>query len=112
MNGIICQVLILDMILFRLLTKVIGIETAFLYGELEEEIYIKYPPGMKCVGCVILNKCIYGLVQATRQYNKKAVEILMKAGFATCNVDLCLNMKRSKKCTLYVGLYKGDNLMI
>ena len=35
--------------------------------------------GMKDVNkddCIILQKCIYSLAQAVRQYNKKAVEIL------------------------------------
>ena len=40
-------------------------------------------PGVK-VGkndCIILEKSIYDLVQAARQYNKKAVEILKRIGF-------------------------------
>ena len=51
---------------------------------------------MKGIGkdeCIILDKCIYGLVQATRQYNKKAVEILKKVGFTGGNVDPCLYLK-------------------
>ena len=31
--------------------------------------------------CVMLSKCIYSLVQAVQQYNKKAVEILKEPGF-------------------------------
>ena len=47
--------------------------------------------------CIILNKCIYGLVQETRQYYKKAVEILKKLGFIGGNVDSCLYAKKSLK---------------
>ena len=51
------------------------VETAFLYGELEREIFMEYPLAMKSVwknDCISLGKCIYGLVHAARQYNKKA----------------------------------------
>ena len=64
--------------------KIVDIETAFLYGDLEEEIYMECPQGMSEVkkdDCIILNKCIYGLVQAACQYYKKAVEILKSSGF-------------------------------
>ena len=57
--------------------KIVDVETAFLYGDLEEEIYMECPQAMSDVtkdDCIILNKCIYGLVQVACQYYKKAVE--------------------------------------
>jgi hypothetical protein len=53
----------------------LDIETAFLYGELTEEIYMKMPDGYKWTHrneatdskVLKLNKSIYGLVQAARQ---------------------------------------------
>ena len=59
--------------------KIVDKETAFLYRDLEEEIYIECSQGISNVKkdkCIILNKCIYGLVQAARQYYKKAVKVL------------------------------------
>ena len=52
--------------------EIVDIETAFLYGELEEEIYMKLPEGLSKYldskneddECLILEKSIYGLVQA------------------------------------------------
>ena len=38
-------------------------------------------PMKKKDNCIILNKCIYGLVQAAWQYYKKALEILKSSGF-------------------------------
>ena len=38
------------MIHFGFMAKVLDIKTAFLYGELEEEIYMKCPPDMKVMG--------------------------------------------------------------
>ena len=55
-----------------------------LYGDLDEEIYMECPEGMVGVtneDVLLLNKCIYGLVQASRQYHKKAVEILKRLNF-------------------------------
>ena len=59
--------------------KIVDIETSFLYGDLEEEIYMECPLGMfnmKKDACIILNKCIYGIVWAAWQYYKKVVETL------------------------------------
>ena len=78
MSDKIFQVLLLLMVHFGLVVKIINFEKAFLNEELEEEIYMKCPPGMNDVGkddCIILQKYIYSLIQATRRYNKKAVEI-------------------------------------
>ena len=113
MKDIIFQVLLLIMIHFRLLAKVVDIITAFMHGDLEEEIYMKCPPGMKDIekdDCINIDKCFFGLVQA-RQYNKKAVEILKKVGFTGGNAHPCLNMKKSMKGIEHVALYVDDNLM-
>ena len=62
--------------------------------------------------CVILNKCIYGLVQAARQCYKKAIEILKSSSFVGGSINPCLNIKKSTKVIVYVALYVDDNLMI
>ena len=61
---------------------------------------------------VILNKCIYHLVQAVWQYCRKAVVILKSSGFIRCIVDLCLYVKRSNKGLVYIALYIDHNLML
>ena len=45
--------------------KIVDVETAFLYGDLEEEIYIECPQiisNMENDDCVMLNKSIYKTV--------------------------------------------------
>ena len=77
-----------------------NIKTAFLYGDLKEEIYMECPKGMADVkkdDCIILNKCIYSLVQAACQYYKKAIEILKSSGFVGGNIDPCHYVKKSAK---------------
>ena len=64
-------------IMFQMLDEQIDVETEFLYGDLDEEIYMKIPEGyieyLAMLGlegysydkhCCKLNKAIYGLVQA------------------------------------------------
>ena len=66
--------------------EIIDIETAFLYRNLEEEIYLKFPDGYEKYtskkidknDCLILDQAIYRLVQAARQFFKKMIEVLEK----------------------------------
>ena len=84
---------------------------AFLYIYLKKK-FTRCPKGMSDVGkddCIILNKCIYGLVQAVRQYYKKDIKNLV---FLGGNVDPCLYTKKSAKDTVYKALYVDDNIMI
>ena len=59
-----------------------------------------------------MRKCINGLAQAARKYNKKAVEILKKVDFIRGNIDSCLYMKKSKKGIVCITLNVDDNLLI
>ena len=55
---------------------------------------------------------IYGLVQAARQYYKKARGILRKIGFTGGDVDPCLFVKKSSLGIVFIALYVDDNLLI
>ena len=61
---------------------------------------------------VILEKCIYGLVQVAQQYNKKTVEVLKNICFTRINVDPCFFMKKSAKGIVNVAFCIDDNLML
>ena len=65
-----------------------GHEDNFSCGDLEEQIYMECLPGLKPNedDTLILNKCIYGLVQSAHKYYKKAVRILEMLG---CTGSLC-----------------------
>jgi hypothetical protein len=91
-NDITIRLLLVAMILFGLSAKIVDVETAFLYGELEEE-YMENPEGLEDSNddeALLLLTTIYGLVQAARQYYKKARGILRKIGFTGGDVDPCL----------------------
>ena len=64
------------------------VETAFLYGEIDEEIFMKSPVGMEEIDpgsfpedCYQLLKGIYGLCQAARQFWKKFVNTVKQEPF-------------------------------
>ena len=67
------------------------VETAFLNGELEENIYMKILQGLAEVegidreigGVLRWNKSIYGLVQASWLWRKKFGDAIMKYDFQT-----------------------------
>lgn len=109
------------MILCGYYAKIADVETAFLHGKLEEEIYMECPLGMKEVGlgdvnseedAVLLLQSIYGTVQSARQYFKKAVRILKEIGFTGGDMDPCLFWRKSSKGTCYIALYVDDNLLV
>ncbi len=59
-----------------------------------------------------LNKCLYSLVKAARQYYKKAVEVLCKISFNGGEVDQCLFWKQYEKGVIFVAMYVDDNLFV
>ena len=71
--------------------KVVDIDNAFLNGDLEHEMYMKIPEGYDEViskdvdkdDCLILQKAIYGLVQAARQFWKKTVDKMQEEVFSS-----------------------------
>jgi hypothetical protein len=68
----------------------VDIKTAFLNGDLEEEVYVTQPPGFENgdprVVCR-LNKALYGLKQSPRAWHKKLDTEMGALGFVTCKSD-------------------------
>ena len=100
--------------------EIVDIETAYLYGELEEVIYMKLPDGHDTVmggrteknDCMKLVKTIYGLFQAARQFFKKLAATLTKIGFTKSIADQCLFFQRSSDGTVVIAVYIDDTLCI
>jgi hypothetical protein len=71
----------------------LDVKTAFLHGSIEEELYMKQPPGYVCSDSSIvcrLNKALYGLKQASRQWHAKVKEVLVGESFRPSDADPCL----------------------
>ena len=90
----------------------IDISSAFLHGELDEEIYMSWPPGYIPEGyegkCLQLRKGIYGLKQAGRIWNRKFVQTLQDIGFEQLTSDSQVLQLRRGKSVLIIGLHVDD----
>ena len=61
------------------------VKTAFLNGELDEEVYMNKPEGYVMLGnehkvCKLV-KSLYGLKQAPKQWHQKFYEVILSSGF-------------------------------
>jgi hypothetical protein len=91
----------------------IDVKTAYLYGLLDEEVYM-YPPDGWTIpyGKVLkLKKSLYGLKQAGRQWHEHADAILKDIGFKQSDADPCLYVLNDAKNTIWLLLYVDDILM-
>ena len=102
------------MMMCGLKAKIVDVETAFLHGDLDEEIYMEAPKGIgaKEDKVVILEQTIYGLVQSARQFWKKLTGILKSIGFKGGDIDPCLLFKKTEKGLVLIGIYVDDLLII
>jgi len=114
LHDVTYRILLFTLIVWKLQAKITDVETAFLYGDLEEEIYMDCPDGMNATEdeCLLLLQSIYGLVQAARQWWKKFVKILIHIGFEMSKADPCLLTRRNKNGIVFIGLYVDDCLCI
>ena len=98
----------------------IAIDNAFLNGDLEHEIYMKIPEGYDEVinkdvdkeDCLILQKAIYGLVEAARQFWKKIVDKMQEGGFQLSEADPCMLYKEDERGVCIIIIYIDDMLII
>ena len=89
------------------------VTTAFLYGDLEEEIYLAPPDGITpppgSAGMVWrLQKALYGLKQSPRCWNSKIDKYLVQLGFVQSQSDLGLYVKGTGPARTLVLLYVDD----
>jgi hypothetical protein len=92
--------------------KIIDVETAFLLGDLEEEIYMLCPEVHSENEVLLLLHSIYGLVQAARQYYKKFTSSLRKIGFKGGYPDPCLMYQETPYGICYIAMWVDDCLLV
>ena len=68
------------------------IKNAFLHGELEDEIYMKIPPGYSKIqitnnSVCKLKKSLYGLKQSSRAWFEKFSQVIKQSGYSQSNGD-------------------------
>ena len=88
------------------------VKNAFLQGELEDEVYMRPPPGMEEMvkpGNVLrLRKAIYGLKQSPRAWYHKLSTTLNGRGFVKSQADHTLFTLTSKQVIVVILVYVDD----
>ena len=99
-----------------LLVHQMDVKTAFLNGELDEEIYMEQPAGFVANGqegmvCKLL-KSLYGLKQAPKQWHEKFDRTLTSAGFVVNEADKCVYYRYGGGEGVILCLYVDDILIL
>ncbi|GJX55263.1 putative ribonuclease H-like domain-containing protein, partial [Tanacetum coccineum] len=90
----------------------IDVKSAFLYGTIDEEVYVSQPPGFvdpkfpKKVYKVM--KALYGLHQAPRAWYATLSTFLLKSGYKRGTIDKTLFIKKDKNDIMLVQVYVDD----
>lgn len=91
------------------------IDCAYLNAPLEEEVYLKPPPGIDIEippgHAYKLNKAIYGLKQAGRAWFETLSSTLFREGFRNATNDQCLFMRQRHGKYEFIAAYVDDLLI-
>lgn len=100
---------------FGLKIRQIDAVTAYLNGEITEEIYMEQPKGFVATGkekkvCKLM-KGLYGLKQSANVWNKKSSKTLISLGFKQSLVDPCIYYRFSGNSIQLIAQYVDDFLI-
>ncbi|GJR48201.1 putative ribonuclease H-like domain-containing protein [Tanacetum coccineum] len=88
------------------------VKSAFLYGKIEEEVYVCQPPGFEDPDFLDrvykVEKALYGLHQAPRAWYETLSTYLLDNGFQRGKIDKTLFIRRDKGDILLVQVYVDD----
>lgn len=95
----------------------LDVQSAYLNGVLEEEIFMRQPPEFIQMGqenkVCRLRKSLYGLKQSAVTWNRHITEILAKLKFKRSVADPCLYTRIEKNASItYILLYVDDLLVV
>eukprot|EP00253_Pinus_taeda_P036524 PITA_36524 len=90
------------------------VKSAFLHGDLHEEIYMQQPPGFiqpdSSLVCW-LKKSLYGLKQAPQAWYAKMDRFLLDTRFSRCQYDNIIYTKKVGKSLIIVVIYVDDLIL-
>jgi hypothetical protein len=94
----------------------LDVQNVFLHGVLEEEVYMRQPPGYEDrqnLGYVCrLDKAIYGLKQALRAWYSWLNSKLQALGFILSKGDTSLFFLSNKHVIMFVLVYVDDIIVV
>ena len=92
------------------------VKTAFLNGNLNEDIYMQQPEGFKAKGkehmVCKLQRSIYGLKQASRSWNIRFDQAITSFGFEKSPDEPCVYKRIQAQKIVFLVLYVDDILLI
>jgi len=92
----------------------LDVNNAFLHGDLHEDIYMKLPQGLTSSvpnAVCKLQKSLYGLKQASRQWYAKLDEVLYCRGYKHSENDYSLFHRKTDASAVFVAVYVDDILV-
>nr|GFC79472.1 hypothetical protein [Tanacetum cinerariifolium] len=99
-------------IVVRNKARLMDVKSAFLYGTIDEEVYVMQPPGihdpMYPAKVYKVEKAMYGLHQAPRAWYGTLSKFLLKNGFQRGTIDQTLFIRRQREDFILVQVYVDD----
>jgi Reverse transcriptase (RNA-dependent DNA polymerase) len=113
-NGVSFRIMLIAKLIWDRQASIIDVKTAFLHGDLQEEIYMNIPEGMQqdSNSCLLLKKTIYRLDQSSREFYNELLSTLKSMGFTENKSDPCLLSKRTNGNVVLIGIYVDDCLVV
>src|SRR5882672_6768893 len=88
------------------------VKTAFLHGDLEEEVSMEQPEGMKERGkedwVCYMRKTLYGLMKAARAWNICLHHAMLEIGYVHISADHCIYMRNTTSGSSIVAIHVDD----
>lgn len=93
--------------------KHFDVKTAFLNGDLEENVYMSQPIGYDDGSGLVckLSKSLYGLKQASRCWNKKFTSFITSFSFKASELDPCVFVCNGEQGMMVLAIYVDDGLI-
>ena len=95
--------------------RLMDVVVAYLYGDLDTDIYIKIPEGLtlpeakpRSMYSIILRRALYGLKQSGRMWYNRFSEYLSKEGYETNPICPCVLIKKFVNGFAIITVYVDD----
>ena len=101
--------------------KLLDVVTAYLYGNLDTDIYMKVPEGIpipnqdranRGLYSVLLKKLLYGLKQCGRMWYSRLSDFLHEKGYTSSTNCPCVFIQRSQDGLCIISVYVDDLIII
>src|SRR5690606_37184236 len=100
--------------------RIMDVVTAYLYGPLDNDIYMKVPEGIELKSkdcsreqhCIKLDKALYGLKQSGRMWYNRLIEYLVKEGYKNDPISPCIFIKKFDNDGFVIIVMYVDDLNI